>query len=100
MQDRAEILSAGERVIIAVADGAGGIGGGAAAETFIYEVKKVGAELTNPGQCQRLLLHIDSELAKVRDGGETTGIVAWLAQTWCSERAREIPEHDCFMMMR
>jgi PPM family protein phosphatase len=77
MQDRAEIFAFDDRIVIAVADGAGGTSGGAqAAETFIYNVKEACAHVATPDHCRQLLLQIDSLLAGGRGGGETTGIIA------------------------
>ena len=76
LQDCAEIFMVEDRIVIAVADGAGGIAGGAAAaETFIDNVKEACAHLVTSDHCRRLLFQIDSLLASGRDSGETTGIV-------------------------
>ena len=71
LQDRAEIFRLNDRIVIALADGAGGIANGAAAaETFVYNVQEACARLTTPDECRRLLLQVDSVLASGRDGGE------------------------------
>lgn len=75
-QDRAEIFDCGERTIVAVADGAGGISGAAeAAEMFMRLVRDAAPRLQTPTDCQELLSRIDSEIARAADCGETTGIV-------------------------
>lgn len=52
LQDRAEVMKAGERVIFAVADGAGGMAGGAkAADFFINAVREFAESLTAPVRC-------------------------------------------------
>ena len=77
LQDRAEIIRLDNRILLAIADGAGGISGGAqAAEFFIRVVRESAASLTTPEACGRLLSQIDHGLLDARDCGETTGVVA------------------------
>ena len=76
LQDRAEIFQSGDRTILAIADGAGGVGGSAAAaEALIYNVMESCSQLLTPGHCHRLLLQVDTVLAG-GGSGETTGIIA------------------------
>jgi serine/threonine protein phosphatase PrpC len=76
LQDRLSISSRAARMVIAVADGAGGISGGAqAAELFLQLVEANSAGLQDAESCQRLLQRIDQEISKANDCGETTGIV-------------------------
>lgn len=76
LQDRICVSNSGMRTIIAVADGAGGISGGAqAAELFVQSISAHAAELKTADDCGRLLQKIDQELSNASDCGETTGIV-------------------------
>ena len=76
LQDRVEILRFDSRTVLVVADGAGGISGGAqAADFFVRSVRDVAAELTNAEDCGQLLLALDQKIAEATDCGETTGIV-------------------------
>jgi PPM family protein phosphatase len=76
LQDCAEIFHSGNRTIIAVADGVGGIAGGTlAAETFIYTLRRAVEHLTDADACRQLLHQIDRVLAGKSGGGQTTGIV-------------------------
>ena len=77
LQDRAAIFEIGHRVVFALADGAGGVAGGAlAAEFFTRIVRESAASLTTPESCVQLLRRIDQDLAKGFECGETTGLVA------------------------
>jgi serine/threonine protein phosphatase PrpC len=77
LQDRVAILRYDDRVIFAVADGAGGISGGAqAAELFMLVVRESAASLIAPENCVYLLHRIDQDLVKASECGETTGVVA------------------------
>lgn len=76
LQDRVEILPLGDRTIFVLADGAGGISGGAqAADLFIRAAKEAAPDLTNAEQCRQLLQSIDQNIADANDCGETTGVV-------------------------
>jgi serine/threonine protein phosphatase PrpC len=80
-QDRAGIFDCGERTIVAVADGAGGISGGAeAAEMFMRLVRESAAGLQTPADCQELLSRIDSEIDSAAKCGETTGVVLVISE--------------------
>ncbi|HEX7859089.1 MAG TPA: protein phosphatase 2C domain-containing protein [Verrucomicrobiae bacterium] len=77
LQDRAEIFHSGDRTIIALADGVGGIAGGTlAAETFVYTIQQAVEHLTDAAACRQLLRQIDWALRGDLSGGQTTGIVA------------------------
>jgi serine/threonine protein phosphatase PrpC len=78
-EDRALVFDAGERTVIVVADGAGGIAGGAhASDAVIAAVKSViddqSADLDAPFAWRAVLERVDEELARTR-GGESTGVV-------------------------
>jgi hypothetical protein len=69
-------LAAPGGYLVAVADGAGGTGGGAAAaERLITALTKLTAE-AGSADWWTVLLELDEELAS-RRGGETTGVVAF-----------------------
>lgn len=75
-QDRAEIIPCGECTVLVLADGAGGISGGAeAAQTFVEIVRRAADQLRSPNGCILLLQRIDHELESLKDCGETTGVV-------------------------
>jgi len=76
LQDRVEIFRWENRVLIALADGAGGISGGTqAAELFMQLVRASVASLTSAAACRQLLNRIDRELAIPSECGETTGVL-------------------------
>jgi serine/threonine protein phosphatase PrpC len=75
-QDRLQLFREGNRLIIALADGAGGLSGGAqAADTIIRVTSERAASLTTPDDCRLLLEHADQLLAHDPIAGETTAIV-------------------------
>ena len=74
LQDRAEIFCDGERIVVALADGAGGMSGGAqAADELIRLVAEGRSSLRNGQDCVNLLQKADERISA--GGGETTGIV-------------------------
>jgi serine/threonine protein phosphatase PrpC len=76
--DRAAALPTPGGYLAAVADGAGGTGGGAAtAERLITALSKLTAE-AGSADWWTVLLELDEELARGR-GGETTGVVAFVS---------------------
>src|SRR5688572_22877141 len=80
LQDRVEVLYDSDRVIIALADGAGGMSGAAqAAELFIRAVKREKSALQTADDCEAFLHNIDRTLADDPNAGETTGIVLILS---------------------
>jgi serine/threonine protein phosphatase PrpC len=79
-QDRGLILPSPQGTVLCVADGAGGIGGGAAAATLATDwVRHHAAELTSPHSVTELFHRIDSAVAEAGAGGETTCALAVLA---------------------
>lgn len=76
LQDRAEILSLGNRLVLIVADGAGGISGGAqAADFFLRNVREVSPGLVSAQGCVELPRRLDVQIADAKECGETTGLV-------------------------
>ncbi len=75
-QDRAEIIPLGGRTLLVVADGAGGLSGGAqAADLFLRTVRESAPRLHTAEDCRQLLGEIDQQLAQAPECGETTGIL-------------------------
>jgi serine/threonine protein phosphatase PrpC len=76
LQDRLEIFSDEDRTIVALADGAGGISGGAeAAEQLIRIVGENKASLLSAGDCVKLLETADEQICDDAAAGETTGLI-------------------------
>jgi len=82
LQDRAEIFSRGSNLVLVVADGAGGLSGGAEAAQFLVNGIKKGIDATNceAAKLVDLLTLLDEEMAAKGSGGETTGVVAVLSE--------------------
>jgi len=77
LQDRLEVLRFGERLVVAVADGAGGISGGTqAAEFFMRGLRETAASLTSPEACQQFLASMDLAVELDAECGQTTGLVS------------------------
>jgi serine/threonine protein phosphatase PrpC len=71
-QDRVAIIHEPDRTILVVADGAGGIGdGAAAADTVLREVQTDCAAMRNPQQWESKLFEIDCRIG----AGESTAVV-------------------------
>jgi serine/threonine protein phosphatase PrpC len=82
LQDRLSVLNHGDKTIIALADGAGGMSGGAqAAQYVIDQTQQHISAIHNPTDCETLLHKIDRDLADRASGGETTGIILAIDQT-------------------
>ena len=76
LQDRVEILPFAHQVVLVIADGAGGIPGGAkAAESFISGVRDAATSLATPADCLKVLIKADILLGRSAEGGETTGLL-------------------------
>lgn len=70
--DRLFVAYLEDRVVIAVADGAGGTGsGGAAAEAVVRAVRDQAAHCSTEADCVRLLAQLDHQISP----GETTAVV-------------------------
>jgi serine/threonine protein phosphatase PrpC len=75
-QDRAFSLSLDSRVVLAVADGAGGRSGGVeAAEMAIQHIKQRASTLDSQKDCENLLIQLDQLIATDKIAGETTAVV-------------------------
>jgi serine/threonine protein phosphatase PrpC len=76
-QDRAGVIFCAERLVLVVADGAGGRSGGAeAAEMTAKLVRENANRLTTDDDCVRLLREIDKQVSSDPVAGETTCVVA------------------------
>src|SRR5215469_16000992 len=79
-EDRAVAVPVAGGYLVAVADGAGGTGnGGTAAQAFINELQMMA--LNDPARTDWFdrLCELDDEIARNRRRGETTAVVAWVA---------------------
>jgi serine/threonine protein phosphatase PrpC len=78
-QDRGLILHDGGQVVLCVADGAGGLSGGAEAAILAVEMVRQNAFLlVNADACVELLRNMDAAVAKDSIAGETTCALAVL----------------------
>jgi serine/threonine protein phosphatase PrpC len=77
LQDRAEFFWCGSNLVLVVADGAGGMSGGAEAAQFLVEgvKKKIGSTSMNTDGLNELLTLLDREMVAIGAFGETTGVV-------------------------
>lgn len=75
-QDRGLIVHDGPRLVLCVADGAGGISGGAEAATMVMEmVRQWSYQLVSANACVELLRKIDAVIAQDAQAGETTCVL-------------------------
>jgi serine/threonine protein phosphatase PrpC len=81
LQDRAEIIFRGSNLVLVVADGAGGMSGGAEAAQFLVEgvKKQIGSMSINSDGLNEFLTSLDREMAAAGIYGETTGVVVVLS---------------------
>jgi serine/threonine protein phosphatase PrpC len=81
LQDRAEFFWCDSNLVLVIADGAGGMSGGAEAAQFIVEgvKKRIGSTTMNPSGLNELLTFLDREMAAIGAFGETTGVVVVLS---------------------
>src|SRR5437016_3065447 len=83
LQDRAEFFWCGSNLVLVVADGAGGMGGGAEAAGFV--VKGVKERIFSPGldsvSLTNLVASLDREMAESGFFGETTCVIVILSST-------------------
>lgn len=76
-QDRLSVVQLGAKIIIAIADGAGGRSGGAEAADFVALLARERAEsLNSQSDCERILAELDETIASAKAAGETTAIVS------------------------
>ena len=76
-QDRGLVIEDGLRLVLCVADGAGGLSGGAEAATLAVDLVHQNASLIgNPDSCAEVLRKIDATIAKDSIAGETTCALA------------------------
>jgi PPM family protein phosphatase len=76
-QDRGLVINDGPRVVLCVADGAGGRSGGTEAATMAVEVIRQNANLLiNAESCAEALRKLDAAIYKDANAGETTCVVA------------------------
>jgi len=75
-QDRGAVIVAGAKLVLVIADGAGGRSGGTEAAAMAVDLvcQNVSA-LNDPDSCADLIRKIDQAIAKDKAGGETTCVV-------------------------
>ena len=78
LQDRAEIFHCGPNLVLVVADGAGGMSGGAEAAEFVLNgiKKQIASVDLNSEALNKLLISLDQEMASIAAFGETTCVIA------------------------
>jgi serine/threonine protein phosphatase PrpC len=83
LQDRADFFWSGPNLILVLADGAGGLSGGAEAAEFVIERLKGQnfSAITNPQQLCAVLASFDREMFERGTFGETTCVVIILLET-------------------
>jgi serine/threonine protein phosphatase PrpC len=81
LQDRAEFFWCGANLVLVVADGAGGMSGGAEAAQFLVESvkKRIASTSMNMDGLRELLTFLDREMAAIGAFGETTGVIVVLS---------------------
>src|SRR5580765_1332795 len=83
LQDRAEFFWCGSHLVLVLADGAGGMGGGAEAAEFIVGKvrKRIASSDLNPESLNKFLTSLDQEMAAIGAFGETTCVVVVLSDS-------------------
>jgi serine/threonine protein phosphatase PrpC len=81
LQDRADYFQCGPDLVLVLADGAGGMGGGAEAAEFLVKSvrERIPSAETDESKLVALLTSIDQQMAEAGAFGETTGIVVVLS---------------------
>src|SRR5262245_52315416 len=81
LQDRADYFQRGPDLVLVLADGAGGIGGGAEAAEFLLKNvrERIASAESDESKLVTLLTSIDREMAEAGAFGETTAIVVVLS---------------------
>ncbi len=78
-QDRGLIVHDGPRIVLCVADGAGGRSGGAEAASMAVDLARQNASLLSTGElCAEVLRKMDTAIAKDPTAGEATCVLAIL----------------------
>lgn len=81
-QDRVDAFSTLHADYLVLADGAGGIGGGAeAAKRFVTRVREIALNADRADQALSSLARLDGELEADPECGETTGVVVAITST-------------------
>lgn len=76
-QDRLVELCASSKMVLAVADGAGGRSGGVeAADLVATLITERGKSLSSQADCERILAELDQMIASGKSAGETTAVLA------------------------
>jgi hypothetical protein len=76
-QDRGAVIAHGSRQVLVIADGAGGLTGGAeAAEMAVQLVRQHAGLLDGSGSCASLLQKMDQAIAQASNAGQTTCALA------------------------
>jgi PPM family protein phosphatase len=83
LQDRAEFFWSDSNLVLVVADGAGGMSGGAEAAQFLVEgvKERIGSTSMNTDGLNELLTVLDREMVAIGAFGETTGVVVVLSDS-------------------
>jgi len=82
-QDRGLVLQDGCRVVLCVADGAGGLSGGAQAATLVIEMIRGDTSFLNDAKsCVEVLCKMDAAIAKDPIAGETTCVLTVVTSEW------------------
>jgi serine/threonine protein phosphatase PrpC len=81
LQDRAEFFWNGPNLVLVLADGAGGLSGGAKAAQFVVESvkKEINTKLNSPEQLCSFLAALDRDMHGNGSFGETTGVILVLS---------------------
>ena len=82
-EDAVRVLQIGDHVAFAVADGAGGLSGGARAAQLVVEgferaIEKAAVDQLTSDMLCALLLELDAQIQRDRDAGESTAVVGLL----------------------
>ena len=84
-EDRVQVFERGEELVVVVADGAGGLAGGASAADAVVEAVRAafdddGFDISSAAGWNNILIDVDGELAAIF-AGETTAVVVAVTPT-------------------
>ena len=81
LQDRAEYFYQGSNLIVVVADGAGGMSGGAEAADFVIQQVRqaINSHTLNLEELREFLISVDQQMIAAKNIGETTCVIAALS---------------------